>query len=368
MNAHGVLPPEAAPSNSPAAAPSGGERLANRVAQFWGAAPLTTPFRIFLFGGFLLLLLVLRVVFSAFPQNAYAHDIFIFLDGAWRVINGQRPQVDFNSNLGPMMYLFTAAGFELTHHAAHAVAMAQVLFSGMIGILTAYLAFRRMPQVPAILVTLTAVLIALCPTNTGEEPLFLTYAMIYNRVGFGFLVYILMEATQRPRTQSSVGREEFIGGVLSGVVAVVLFFLKFTYGFVAIALLLCLLPYRTQVRERFAGIASGVLVTTFAVMAYLGFHFGAVLSSLRQGAAGKEIQFGETTSRVTANTQVILLLMALAALSAWIPNLSGRLSRNRALLRMGRRSCFGRSLGTASEQRAKRRPSHRCRNVSDDCE
>lgn len=332
MNVHGALPREAAPSD-PQPSKSYVERIGNGIARFWGSAPLTTPLRAALFGGFIALLLLLRVVFSAFPQNAYAHDMFIFLDGAWRVLNGQRPQVDFNSNLGPMVYLFTAAGFALTHQAAHAVAVAQVLFSAIVALFTGYIAFRRMPQVPAMLVTVTAVLIAMCPTNTGEEPLFLTYAMIYNRVGFGLLIYILIEATQRPRAESSAGREEFAGGALSGVVATILFFLKFTYGIVAAALIICLLPYRSQTRERFAGLATGIVATAVAVFAYLGFHVQAVFSSLMQGAAGKEILIGEFTSHITANTQVILLLMALAGLSAWVPSLSGRIVKDRALLR-----------------------------------
>src|ERR1051325_4466528 len=105
MNLHGVLRHEAAQSDI--------ERSAGRVIKLWGAAPLSTPLRVALFTALLVMLGVLRLVFGGFPQNAYPHDLFIFLDGAWRVINGQRPQIDFNSNLGPLMYLFTAGGFLL---------------------------------------------------------------------------------------------------------------------------------------------------------------------------------------------------------------------------------------------------------------
>jgi len=190
MNAPHVLQPEAVRFDA--------DTLVDRIARVWAAKPLSSPLSAFLFAALFVAMVLLRWVFSGFPQNAYQHDIFIFTDGAWRVLHGQRPQIDFNSNLGPLMYLVTAAGFLLTHNAAHAMAVTQISFSGMIAALTAYVAFRRMRQVPAMLVTVTAFLIAICPCNTGEEPFALTYAMLYNRVGFGFLAYILVEATQPP--------------------------------------------------------------------------------------------------------------------------------------------------------------------------
>jgi hypothetical protein len=318
MSVHGVLQHEAAQSDL--------DRTAGRVIKLWGAAPLSTPLRVALFTAFLVMLGVLRLWFGGFPQNAYPHDLFIFLDGAWRIINGQRPQVDFNSNLGPLMYLFTAGGFLLTHQAVHAVAVAQTAFSAIIALLTAYIAFRRMPQVPAMLVTLAAVLIEMSPCNTGEEPFFITYAMLYNRVGFGFLAFTLIEATQPPRERYSAPREELIGGVLSGFVVVFLFFLKFTYGIMALVLLLALIPYRAQSRQRLIGFLLGAVVSSLPIFWYLDFHIGAILSNLALGASAKRIVVADASLRVVAYTQVILLLAFLAALSAWIPAAIGHIN------------------------------------------
>ena len=36
------------------------------------------------------------------PTRIYGHDVFVGLEGGWRVINGQRPHVDFVSAWGPV--------------------------------------------------------------------------------------------------------------------------------------------------------------------------------------------------------------------------------------------------------------------------
>ena len=56
-------------------------------------------------------------------QYTYAHDAFIFLDGGWRVLHGQRPQIDFSTNLGPIMFLYTALGIKIPGAYMKVVAM-----------------------------------------------------------------------------------------------------------------------------------------------------------------------------------------------------------------------------------------------------
>jgi hypothetical protein len=34
----------------------------------------------------------------------YTHDVFVFLDGGWRILHTQRPHVDFFSGVGPVTY------------------------------------------------------------------------------------------------------------------------------------------------------------------------------------------------------------------------------------------------------------------------
>ena len=48
----------------------------------------------------------------------YTWDGFLVLDGAWRMLNGQRPHVDFNSIIGPAAYLPTVVGLVLASNTA----------------------------------------------------------------------------------------------------------------------------------------------------------------------------------------------------------------------------------------------------------
>ena len=62
----------------------------------------------------LLLLVCFAVAIVGVPvlQN-FGHDIFVSLDGGWRVLHGQRPGMDFYSQMGPAYYLLHATGLWL---------------------------------------------------------------------------------------------------------------------------------------------------------------------------------------------------------------------------------------------------------------
>src|ERR1035438_1372010 len=69
--------------------------------------------------GGVLALVCLTVALVGVPRlRIYGHDIFIALDGAWRVVNGQRPAIDFFAQMGPAYYLLHAAGLRLAGNAA----------------------------------------------------------------------------------------------------------------------------------------------------------------------------------------------------------------------------------------------------------
>jgi len=50
---------------------------------------------------------------GAVHTRIFGHDIFIPLDAGWRVLNGQRPDLDFSPSMGPLFGLFAAAGLWL---------------------------------------------------------------------------------------------------------------------------------------------------------------------------------------------------------------------------------------------------------------
>ena len=38
-----------------------------------------------------------RIFHGAVPTRVFGHDIFFLLENGWRVVNGQRPHIDFAS-------------------------------------------------------------------------------------------------------------------------------------------------------------------------------------------------------------------------------------------------------------------------------
>src|SRR4051812_16471017 len=66
-----------------------------------------------------------RAYVGLYGMVLYTHDTFAFLDGAWRLMNGQLPHINFYTGLGPVMYLQTAAGLALAHGRAEGFGYAQ---------------------------------------------------------------------------------------------------------------------------------------------------------------------------------------------------------------------------------------------------
>src|ERR1700681_4846280 len=72
-------------------------------------------------------LCLVRGYVGMWGSRIYTQDAFPILDGAWRVINGQRPHVDFYTGLGPMTYLMTAAGMVIAGGNAAGLAYGQAI-------------------------------------------------------------------------------------------------------------------------------------------------------------------------------------------------------------------------------------------------
>src|SRR5271168_2408422 len=61
---------------------------------------------------------------GAAHTKIFRHDIFLLLDGGWRVLNGQRPGVDFSPGTGPLLPLIMAAGLKLAGNSVRGVGYA----------------------------------------------------------------------------------------------------------------------------------------------------------------------------------------------------------------------------------------------------
>ncbi len=124
-------------------------------------------------------------------------------------------------------------------------------------------------------------------------------ATTYNRLGYGLIALIVLEAIARPGAKLSkqipmtpLPRCEFWGGLSSGLLVAVLFFLKITYFAAAIFLLAMLIPCRPQAKQRWVGVAAGFASAALPCCAYFGFRMKPILHDLILIGGGKRIQLG----------------------------------------------------------------------------
>jgi hypothetical protein len=233
---------------------------------------------------------VLRAYSGMIGSRAFTHDGFMLLDGAWRMLQGQRPHLDFYSHVGFLTYLPTAVGLQISGGTAWGLGYGQAVSAFLLGIWTFLIGRKRLSDVPLVLMCACVVFMAAAPFALGFSPMKTSPAMIYNRQGYAFLALILLEAFQP--NERLTRRDELWGGVSTGGIVSILFFLKITYFVTGLFLLLALLPCKKQSKQRWMGIALGLLAVTASCCGYYGFQMKPLLHDLLTIGGGKRIHFG----------------------------------------------------------------------------
>ncbi len=223
--------------------------------------------------GVLLLLLItglcgLRAYIGLTGTQNYSHDAFMLLDGAWRMMNGQLPHRDFYSHLGVLTYAPTAVGLWISGGSATGYGYAQAFVGLTLGFWSYWLGRRYLQDVPACLLCVAVVLLAISTSQLGDPP-GMVAGMTYNRQGYAILAVILLE-TLAGRT-AALKRNDFPGGLSTGSALAILLFLKITYFVFGVFVVAALIPVRPQGKRRWAGLATGFAGISAAVCAYLRF-------------------------------------------------------------------------------------------------
>ena len=219
--------------------------------------------------------------------QVFTPDAFMPLDGAWRMLNGQRPHIDFYSFMGVLIYLPTFLGLLLSRGGAEGFAYGQALVGLCSGIWAYLLTRKRLPDVPAVLFCLCLVLLATAPFPLGHSPLFISPATTYNRYGYTALALIFLEAVVQRQRPAKL--REFLGGFSTGALLVMLFFLKITFFGAAIFLIGAFAFCRTQTARRWAGISLACAAFSLGFCAYFGFQLLPMVRDLVMVAGAKRI-------------------------------------------------------------------------------
>jgi hypothetical protein len=263
-------------SPSQTSAQSGSARLLEALASVWSKPG--NRWTDISAAAFILVISGITAYVGAVHTMIYGHDIFLMLDAGWRVLNGQRPDVDFRPSMSPALGLLFAGALRLAHNSVNAVGYASALVGAVAGSLGYWLTRGRMPAIPAVLASIVLTLIAVAPFPVGLPPNSLSHAMLYNRYGYALLGLVVLEIFQSSRGCDGV--RAVCGGFLTGVVSIALLFLKPSYCLVALAFAVCSIVLTRHNHWRFAGMLLGMLIAGGAMMTYLRFDFTAVWNDL----------------------------------------------------------------------------------------
>jgi hypothetical protein len=275
----------------------------------------------------LLLLVCLAVAIVGVPSlRIFGHDVFVSLDGGWRVRNGQRPGVDFYSQMGPVYYLLHAAGLWLAGNDARGLGYGSTLATALIGFWAFFLLRRRMRPAPFFVACLFLALLAAAPFPLGISPLQAAFAMKHNRYGYALTSLVMLESFL-PQVSSS-RKQRFAGGFSTGLACALLLFLKISFGLVALTFAAVSLPLRSRARMRMAGMAAGFAVLSVSMMAYLRFDLPALVGQYRllAGVKGGAIDVPSVVNRVYVDRLEIALVALMAVLVGLLPGVPVRRS------------------------------------------
>src|ERR1700683_5110230 len=146
---------------------SGGEpgSALDRLPQFWRLSPSYS-----LDACAILLILAVSAAtacIGAVHTRIFGHDVFLLLDSGWRVLNGQRPAVDYSPGVGALLPLLMAAGLKLARYSVQGIGYASALVGAVIGLWSYSIARNRVAWAPAALISLLLTLIAVAPYPLG---------------------------------------------------------------------------------------------------------------------------------------------------------------------------------------------------------
>lgn len=176
------------------------------------------------------ILLIPRKTFA----TRWAEDVFFFVDGAYRLAQGQVPHVDFHTPLGALGFVLPYLGLVISgdYGATMPTALALVLITATP--IAIYVLASRLHYHIALLVGFYVLLLIAAPLVPGHLPSEITMAMWYNRVCWGvFILLVLLYISPFVASREV----QVADGIVAGLLVTFLIYTKITYGLVALSFL-----------------------------------------------------------------------------------------------------------------------------------
>ncbi|UQS22269.1 hypothetical protein L1857_05235 [Amycolatopsis thermalba] len=239
-------------------------------------------------------------------------DVFILLDGAYRMTGGQVPSTDFENPIGPLVYGLVSLGMKVQAvPSLTAVVYAGALFLAITAPLAWFVARRRLPAVHAAGFTVFLALLVVTPRPLGYSPWTTTYAMLYNRYGWVLYATLLLLVLIRPRAPLTT-RRVVAEGLVLGFLLGLMFYCKANFFAAGAAAVVVGLVLGTLPRNLRFGAAAVAAFLGVAVVMRLTFGIGIAgyLADLVHAGGSQGGQRLGMLMRSAAYTAPVLLLTA----------------------------------------------------------
>jgi hypothetical protein len=172
--------------------------------------------------------------FGAPAMNGRPWDMYIILDGAWRIASGQVPHRDYYNYLGDLPFYMTALGMKLSRPCVSAIDYGNVVLMAALALPAMAVLRRRTSALAAFLFSLFIGLLVITPRPLGDPYDYTDHAMLYNRYGEAFIALFGTIVLLPPRPEFGASRANWAEAVLAGFVLVALLGCKLNYFIVGI--------------------------------------------------------------------------------------------------------------------------------------
>ncbi|HEV2273231.1 MAG TPA: hypothetical protein VGR96_03655 [Acidobacteriaceae bacterium] len=260
---------------------------------------------VWLFLAALLVVCALQIALGALPTRIYGHDLFVLLDGAWRVASGQTPCVDFYSGLGVLVWDPLRWALALDGYRADAIGLARAFYTAVLGIWFLLLVRRDRARIPSLVLGFFFLIFISAARPLGEYPTWISHAMFYNRIGYALLFLIILEqlpvsrfqAADAPAPAAERSGTLFWGGLSTGAALACTVLLKVSFVLPGVLLLASGLFSFGVRRKHLLGVLTGGLAAALGALAFLHFQPAAFLrETIALGHARQGMLFSQTVS------------------------------------------------------------------------
>jgi hypothetical protein len=225
------------------------ENIARYLPQWEEIFSLNSPksFQLCLIILLLYLGIVMAVLFSSRCIMIWdaAQDSSFLLEGAWRIICGQRIHTDFHSNYSFVFYSIIALGMKIGGLCGRALIYGPASVFPILSLWGWFIAKKRLSSIMSLLFSSMVGTIFIGNYSLGINGFRTsTYAMAYNRLGWSLFCILLLQLLLPPRSDFSAKRK-LLEGLSIGAILSLFLFLKMNY-FVTAFFALFLIPFRQK--------------------------------------------------------------------------------------------------------------------------